>query len=211
MIYTKEFVWLHFPKCAGTKIEHLFKKYLSKKGLFQDTIEVASDPSIAWHDAIADREARDPSFRLGTRTVICCFRRLPSWLESRFNFEFGRSPELPHRPELLLQGRFLEESGLAGYADDYARRYLPPQIIESGNVRFLRTEFFTDDFKAIFGEFLDISRIPDREFKRKVNASPRCLPEDVRRQLYDAPEKIYRSCPYWRSLEEMAYGPQNLR
>jgi len=28
MIYTDEFVWLHFPKCAGTKVKRLFLKYL---------------------------------------------------------------------------------------------------------------------------------------------------------------------------------------
>jgi hypothetical protein len=115
---------------------------------------------------------------------------------------------LDHRPELLLEGRFLERDGSAGYADDYARKYLPRPILESGNVRFLRTECFEDDFKAVFGEFLDISRIPDRVFKRKVNASKRYLPGSVRRELYDAADKIYQKCPYWRSLEEVAYGRQ---
>jgi hypothetical protein len=207
VIYTDEFVWLHFPKCAGTKIEHLFGKYFSKEeGLFQDPVGLAKDPSIAWHDSIAEREARRPEFRLGGRTVICSFRRLPSWLESRYSFECRRSPDLEHRPELLLEGRFLERSGLASHADDYAQRYLPRQIINSGNVRFLRTEFFAADFKAIFGEFLDILRIPDKEFRRKLNASQRCLSENARQQLYDASAKIYDNCPYWRWLEEMAYG-----
>ena len=207
MIYSDEFVWLHFPKCAGTKTEHLFEKYFAKeKSLIQDPVGLANDPSIAWHDSIAEREDRHPGFRLGRRTVICSFRRLPSWLESRYNFELWRSPDLEHRPELLLEGRFLEKSGLASHADDYARRYLPRQIVDSGNVRFVRTEFFAADFKAIFGEFLEISRIPDKEFKRQVNASQRCLPEDVRQQLLDASEKMYHNCPYWRWLEELAYG-----
>lgn len=29
MIIGKEFVWLHFPKCAGTKIEKIFETYFS--------------------------------------------------------------------------------------------------------------------------------------------------------------------------------------
>ena len=207
MIYSREFVWIHFPKCAGTTIEYLFEEYLSKnKNLFQDPVGIEEDPSIAWHDSIAQREARDSRFRLGKRIVIFPFRRLPSWLESRYSFEFKRSSHLPHRPELLLEGKFLESDGAEGYADDYARKYMPRQILESGSVRFLRTEFFEADFKAVFGEFVDISRIPEREFKRKVNASEPCLPESVRRQLYDEAKKVYDNCPYWRALEEAAYG-----
>ena len=209
MIYTKEFVWLHFPKCAGTKVEQLFKKYFYKReGLFQDAVGLANDPSIAWHDSIADREARDPGFSLGTRTVICSFRKLPFWLESRYNFEAQRSPDLSHRPDLLLEGKFLEADGFENHADNYVKKYLPQHILESGNVRFLRTEFFESDFKSIFGDFLDISQILDGEFKRKVNASKRCVPANVREQLYGAPEKIYKNCPYWRVVDGMVYGIQ---
>jgi hypothetical protein len=208
MIYSNEFVWLHFPKCAGTKIEQLFGKYFSKApGVFQDTVGITLDPSIAWHDSLAEREARDPGFTRGARTIICSFRRLPSWLESRYNFEAWRSPRLPHRPELLLEGRFLERSGRSSHADDYARRYLPPDVLGSGRVKFLRTEFFAADFRATFGEFLDVSRIPPRAFRRKVNVSWSYLPTQIRRQLHDASRTIYDCCPYWRSVEEAAYGP----
>ena len=150
-----------------------------------------------------------PVIRDFASAVIFPFRRLPSCLESRYSFEFKRSPHLHHRPELLLEGRFLERDGAAGYADEYAQKYMPRPILESGKVKFLRTEFFATDFKAVFGEFLDISRILEREFRRKINASERCLPESVRQQLYDAAEKVYDNCPYWRSLEEVVYGSQD--
>jgi hypothetical protein len=117
---------------------------------------------------------------------------------------------LRHRPERLLEGRFLERDGAAGYADAYAQKYMPRPILESGKARFLRAEFFAADFKALFGEFLDVSRIPEKEFRRKVNASERCLPESVRQQLYDAAGKVYENCPYWRSLEKVAYGSQEV-
>ena len=207
MIYTDEFVWLHFPKCAGTKIERLFRKYLARdERVFQDRVGIQNDPYIAWHDSIAEREKRDPGFTRGARTVICSFRRLPSWLESRYNFEVWRSPQLPHSPELLLQGRFLERDGRTSHADDYAQRYLPRPLLESGNVRFLRTEFFVADFKTIFGAFLDVSKIPEWAFWRRVNRSWNYLPKSVRHQLHDASGSIYDVCPYWRSLEKLAYG-----
>jgi hypothetical protein len=219
VIYTKDFVWLHFPKCAGTKVEVLFRRHFRKKsglrGFFsrrhpvhQDPVGIRNDPSIAWHDSIAEREARDPEFRLGDRVVICPVRRLPAWLESRYNFGAMRNPQLPHNPEMLLQARFLEADGSENHAENYVKRYLPEEIVRSGRIRFLRTEFFESDFKSIFGEFLDISTIPDREFQEKVNTSKRAFPESLRERLYCEPEQVYSSCPYWRSVEEIAYSSQ---
>jgi len=203
MIYTDEFVWLHFPKCAGTKVERLFEKYFSHDArVFQDPVGIRRDPSIAWHDSITEREERDPGFTRGARTVICSFRRLPSWLESRYNFEVWRSPQLPHCPESILEGKFLERSGRTSHADDYARRYLPPRLLESGKVEFLRTESFAGDFKALFGQFLDLANIPDRALTRRVNASWNYLPRRIRQRLHDA----YDRCPYWRALEDIAYS-----
>src|SRR5687768_15970151 len=180
MIYTKEFVWLHFPKCAGTKVEQLFKKYFYKReGLFQDAIGLANDPSIAWHDSIADREARDPGFSLGTRTVICSFRKLPFWLESRYNFEAQRSPDLSHRPDLLLEGKFLEADGFENQAYNYVNNYLPQHIFQSGNVRFLRAEFCESVCQSIFRPFLDISQPLDGAFQPYLNASYRRVTANV--------------------------------
>ena len=103
MIYSNNFVWLHFPKCAGTKIENLFRTYYSHdKGIHQDIVETRIDPLATWHDTIESREKRDPGFILGDRTIICSFRRLPAWLESRYSYEVRRSPQLDHRPKLLL-------------------------------------------------------------------------------------------------------------
>ncbi len=208
MIYSEKFVWLHFPKCAGTKVEQLFRKYFSTQDrLVQDRVNAKLDPTIAWHDSIDDREARDRGFVLGERIVICSFRRLPSWLESRYNFEAERSPHLAHRPELLLEGKFLEARGVESHADVYSKKYLPDRILQSGKVRFLRTEYFESDFKRIFADFVDVSRIPDWEFKERLNSSKGCcLPARVRDQLYDGRGTVYDKCPHWRSIDEIAYG-----
>ena len=205
MIYSDRFVWLHFPKCAGVKIEYLFDKYLSGvRGLHLDAVGIDKDPTIAWHDGIKQREKRDPNFKLGTRTVICSFRRLPSWLESRYNFEFQRSPDLPHQPELLLDGVFLEYKGHKNNAENYVNRFMPEELLASAKVMFLRTEFFAHDFKKIFGEYMDISSIPDWEFEKKVNTSECYLPAEIKEKLYHSHE-IYDKCPRWKKIEKLAY------
>ena len=70
MIYSNEFVWLHFPKCAGRKIETLFSTYYSQDmNIHQDIVKPRINPIATWHDTIAKREKSDPSFILGNRTV----------------------------------------------------------------------------------------------------------------------------------------------
>jgi hypothetical protein len=206
MIYSDDFVWLHFPRCAGTKIEQLFGKYFAQDNqIIQDVIDPDVFQYISWHDSVAEREARRIGFLLGNRTVICSFRKLPSWLVSRYSFEYYRSPSLKHQPEQLLEGKFLEQSGLPSHADYYAMKYLPRNILDSGNVRFIRTEYFEYDFKLVFSEFLDIYKIPDWEFQRKANVSRNAVPNEILNELYDSDE-IYGYCPYWREVEKIVYG-----
>jgi hypothetical protein len=206
MIYSDDFVWLHFPKCAGVKIENLFRTYYaSDKRIFQDTVDPIIDPLASWHDSILDREVRDPKFNLGSRVIICSFRRLPAWLESRYSFEVQRSPQLSHRPELLLEGKFLERKGAQNHADVYAKKYIPEAVLMSRKIRFIRTEHFESDFKHIFGEFLDVSVIPEWEFSKKVNVSESSVPIEIRNELFRNQKKVYEKCPYWKTVEKFAY------
>jgi hypothetical protein len=206
MIFSDDFVWLHFPKCAGTKIEHLFRTYYSDdKNFFQDIVDPQIDPRITWHDSISDREKRDPKFFLGNRVVICSFRKLPTWLESRYSFEVQRNPDFNHRPELLLEGKFLEQSGQENHADFYAQKYLPEHILTSNRLRFVRTEHFESDFKHIFGEFIDVKIIPNWEFSKRVNVSQSVLPDKIKTQLLEHQQKVYEKCPYWKKVEDIAY------
>ena len=206
MIYSDDFVWLHFPKCAGVKIETLFRTYFSSdKRIFQDVVDPVKDPLGTWHDSISDRQKRDPNFILGDRVIICSFRRLPTWLESRYSFEFQRSPHLGHRPELLLAGEFLEQGGKQHHADRYAKKYIPEVILRSNKIRFIRTEYFEDDFKRVFGEFLDVTIIPEWEFSKKENVSQSVVPEKIRQELFQNPQRVYKKCPYWKAVESIAY------
>ncbi len=207
MIYSDDFVWLHFPKCAGTKVENLFRTYYAAdKRIFQDVVDPKVDPQISWHDSVSDRERRNPRFTLGNRVIICSFRRLLPWLESRYSFEVQRSPALNHRPELLLEGKFFEQGGIQNHADLYARKYIPEALLHSGKIRFVRTENFESDFKRVFGAFLDVKIIPDWEFNKRVNTSKSAVPDDIRKQLFQNQQEVYENCPYWKSLEDIAYG-----
>ncbi len=206
MIYSEDFVWLHFPKCAGTKIEHLFKTYYSNnKRITQDTVDPQANPQITWHDSIADREKRDRNFLLGNRVVVCSFRKLPTWLESRYSFEVHRNPEFNHQPALLLEGKFLEQNGRENHADFYAKKYVPDHLLTSSRLRFVRTEHFESDFKRIFGEFLDVNIIPNWEFNRRINTSQSAVPDTIRNQLLNQQQEVYEKCPYWKKVEDVAY------
>lgn len=203
MIYSDDFVWLHVPKCAGTKIEKMFEKY------YTDNKEIHQDPIggsvVLWHDSVSERETRDPNFYLANRTVVCSIRRLPSWLISRYNYEVQRSPALAHRPERLLIGRFLEQRGSENHADAVIKKYLPESILSSSKVRFIRTEFFEIDFKSVFGDYVDISLIPDSEFGVKENSSRNFVSPKTRKALYDNLSSLYQACPYWKIVEDIAY------
>jgi hypothetical protein len=206
MIWNQDFVWIHFPKCAGTRTASLFRRYIhDRPDIHQDIEDIALDPRASWHDSLAQRERRDPSFVTGTRQVICPIRRLPGWLESRYNFEVARNPQLDHRPERLLTGRFLHASGSEGHADAVLRRYLPPALLAAGRVVFLRTEFFADDFRRVFAPFVDVERIPQEEFAVRENAAPGRLPPEIRQCLWHDNDALYEHCPRWREVERLAY------
>ena len=206
MIYNSEFIWLHFPKCAGTKIETIFRKYFSNRSdIHQDPSTIDLDPEVKWHHTIAARTQYDPAFRLDDRVLICCFRKLPHWLESRYNYEVQRNPQFAHDPMLLLKGQFLGPDGTIRSADTLAKSYLPPRILTYHRLRLIRTEFFESDFKRAFGELIDISAIPETEFSQKSNRSRPALTQSLHATLSSSPD-VYAHCPYWTQIEKSLYG-----
>lgn len=206
MIWGKRFVWLHFPKCAGTKIERLFERYFSHRSdIHQDIADVALDPKVSWHDSLAERARRDPRFVVGDRTIICSIRRLPGWLESRYSYEVARSPQLNHDAKRLLLGRYLHVNGEEFHADLAAQRYLPDSVLASPRLVFIRQEHFGEDFRRAFAPFVDVSRIPPKEFNTLENATPNTVPPEISRQLWAPDSELYARCPHWRRVEQLAY------
>ena len=208
LIYNEEFVWLHVPKCGGSKLERVFEEYFSDvPGLHQDPFSVQTDPDVRWHDSIQKRRLQNPDFLRGEEAVVVSFRQLPSWLESRYNYEVQRNPHLPHDPERLLEGRFLEGTGVENQADTVAKAFVPLILRPSPRLRFIRMEMIGEDFRRVFGEFLDVGRVPQRTFRRRVNATPtNHVPAEISTALRSQDRTVYEHCPYWALLEEMAYG-----
>lgn len=197
------------PKAAGSKIEALFKAhYATDTSIHQDKVGIRINPLITWHDSIADREKRDPSFRLGKRRLIVCTRRLPSWLKSRFLFELRRTPRLMHDPKMLLSGMFLERTGHPNHADKYIRKWIPPELRRTHRqVSYLRVENFAIDFRTIFGQYLDISSISTAELEERENASLSLgVQSNLDVLIAENLDLIYQSCPLWTELETMVYG-----
>jgi uncharacterized membrane protein YheB (UPF0754 family) len=132
------------------------------------------------------------------------FRRLPSWIKSRFLFEVKRSPNLPHDPNSLIKGFFLERSGFRNHADKVIERYIPRNLRKThSNIYYLRKEFFADDFKEIFGKYLDVTKISDSELETKIN--PSTMNESIDELISQNLDLIYKSCPVWAELESIIY------
>jgi len=209
LIYSDKFVWLHFPKMAGSAVERIFRsRFRWDRSIVRDRVSPLMvrlrlvEP--IWHDSVAERASRQAGFSAAGKTVICGMRRLPDWLYSRHMFEVQRSPNLPHRIDRLIEGRFLEHTGAIGFADDYMRKYLPPEIFASGDVRIIRVEHFRDDFLDAFGNIVDVDRIPARDFFRVRNKTRVSDPQA--REIIDSHScRIYESCPYWAEVEARIY------
>jgi hypothetical protein len=102
-----------------------------------------------------------------------------------------------------MRGRFLEASGKSNHADRLISRYLSHADIAGHRVSFVRTEYFENDFKLIFGKYIDINRIPSHEYREKVNSSKNALRKDIEDKLRGG--AAYRYCPAWSAVEYFVY------
>ncbi|WP_250459785.1 hypothetical protein [Microbulbifer litoralis] len=187
-------------------MEDIFNKYFSdRKDIVQDSID-GNDSNSFWHDGISDRERRDPSFSVGDREVVICVRRLRSWLVSRFNYEKKRSPSIPHDYSYLLEGRFYESSGYLNHADYYVEKYFSDVRHKAKNIRFLRVENFSDDFREIFGAHVDVDLIKNDILSSKNNKSHNSIPDSFLAEMKLGLSDLYERCPRWKELETLAYG-----
>lgn len=190
MIEHDRFIYIHFPKTGGTKLGDILA-----------AIPGAVRNPDHHHFSIEDRQRAEPGWQVGERMVVVGFRRLPSWLLSRYSFEVHRSPAQQHDPALLAEGKFMEQNGEIGYADLYAQRWLSPDVYRHCEIKFLRQEHLASDFEAIFSDFVDINTI---NLSSRVNN----FKPDLRgaSAIALSQGKIYHNCPYWSGLELVAYG-----
>lgn len=191
MITGPDFIWLHFPKCAGTETERILRH------VFGDNPEMVFDeidPSnVVWHETVAERKQREP-FDINGRRIIANFRRLPHWALSRFFYERSRSPHVRLTRKQFLSGHFVQRSGRLCHVDWTVARYLEAQ-------RWIRVEHLADDLSDAFSL--------DPEFVRAA-MKPTNSTDYVRDlEFYFTPselEGLYAACPKWAALERELYG-----
>lgn len=194
MVITDKFVWLHFPKCAGTEVSAVLKA-LNIPDSHHDPIDYNK---IIWHHTLAQRQKYDPAFNVEGKRVICCFRRLPYWILSRIFYEFQRSYHVPTR-EMLLKGMYIEQPGYPGKADAALTFFRP------GVTDWLRTENLVEDFTRVFSDLIDltdvdVSALFQRRHTRIYLKNPKFY--------FTAKElaELYDHNPVWKELELELYG-----
>jgi len=197
MIIGPDFVWLHFPKCAGTFTEKLIRTLDADSGKIAfDTI----DPSkIIWHQGVTERE-NITGENLQEKKIISNFRRLPTWIISRIQFETNRSGNRAIK-ELYSQGCFYEQNGNINFADRILQKYGIPRVNQ-----WLRVESLKEDFRKVFSSHFDCgSSAFDALFSEKINVSG--WKGDIRDWFeYEDLVTLYASNPNWTRLEYWLYG-----
>jgi hypothetical protein len=193
VIYTSEWIWLHFPKCGGSTIEYMLaESFKNRSDLHLDKID---STNMIWHDTINERRNRDPSFEVQERKILCAIRRLPSWILSRIHYEAAREPHKVATRKMLEAGKFFENNGYLNHADATMRDYS-----DQGIDFWIRTENLVEDMSALFGPDLIV-------YDGKLNTNTFQYIEDLSfwftsKQLKD----LYSQNPIWAATEEKVYG-----
>ncbi len=197
MIIGEKFLWLHFPKCAGTFTEKLLRQHVA-----EDTT-IKFDPidpnNVIWHQNVSQREEMSKT-DLSNKDIICNFRRLPHWIISRVMFEEKRSGHITKK-ELYTTGRFLEYNGLQSSADAYVKLFTNRKINN-----WIRVENLEEDFIKVFSKYIKFkSSLGSSSFSKKVNTSD--WGNNIKKWFdYNDLRKLYNSCPLWSKYEIEIYG-----
>ena len=201
MILGRDFVWLHFPKCAGHAVDQALRGVLRGRSeiVFDDQAREAG-----WHDSVDERLRREPMLDFSNRRIICGFRRLPHWILSRIHYEASRPPYLCATREMLCRGEFFGELGDVGKADDFAAYYAAGKV-----ERWVRTEHLAEDFERHFGDMLEapLARAAVRRLRKIVNGARLNYVRSPGFYFTAAElDALYEANPVWAALERELYG-----
>jgi len=193
MIVGRDWIWLHFPKCGGTSAERMLRlNFGNDESVAFDEI----DPlKVIWHENIAMRAARDPSFSAEGRKRVAIFRRLPDWIISRVHYEASRPPHRVVTRDMLLKGEFFENGGQISMPDKVLQFYDRPPVDF-----WVRLETMHQDFEAFFGQSL----VP---LERRLNENRFPYIRDIR--FWFTPSELrdlYAHNPAWAAVEHRLYG-----
>ena len=188
MIVGSNFVWLHFPKCAGTATHSALRR------LAPDAKFDSGDRKQ--HDSVRERQTVDPSFHVGSRKIICGFRRLPHWLLSRVHYGAHRGWPVVTR-EMLLIGHFTMKDGTTRTADYNALRFSQTNVDH-----WVRTEHIAEDL----GRALDIDCETVRTALVRENETPPYIGDLTFWFTKEELAGLYRASPIWTAIELKLYG-----
>lgn len=198
MIIGTNFIWLHFPKCAGTFTENLLKQLIKEqeKSIVFDKI----DPNLViWHQNVSVRE-KMLNINLSGKDILCNFRRLPYWIVSRIYYELNRSGNSTTK-ELFTNGQFVNRKGIIEHADTVLTRYTEREV-----KHWIRVESLEKDFIQVFSQYIDFKFFPQHDvFSSKLNVSG--WDYNLKDWFSEKNLKeLYESCPLWSKLEMHLYG-----
>lgn len=203
MIIGPDFIWLHFPKCAGTTLELALRDLLKgRPGVKFDDIDGVTGH---WHHTIAERQAIDPSFHLRGKRVLACLRRLPSWIMSMVIFEATRNEHMVATRDMIVHGQCFD-SGIVNRADDYL------DLFNADVHHWIRTEHLAADVATAFD--LRHADVAEAMLRHKSNVTPPYIRDTAFWFTDDDLCTLYASNPLWAAVEDRVYGghaPTSLR
>jgi hypothetical protein len=137
---------------------------------------------------------------LSSKAVICNFRRLPYWMESRIRYEAARSGQ-PVLREMYVQGRFFDAVGNESFADKTLYKFTERKVNH-----WIRMEYMIDDFYKAFSNYLDVRTVvKPSDFAEKLNVTE----GDPHLDIWFTKSEIgqlYASNPGWAAVEKDLYG-----
>ncbi len=197
MIIGPDFIWLHFPKCAGTRTEQVIRKHFGTDPTLR--FDEINPEHVVWHQSVREREEATGE-NLGGRRVVCNIRRLPHWILSRVGYEEMRSDIYTPR-EMFVRGSFINRWKKVENADAFLSDFTVVPVDA-----WIRVDFIASDFAAAFSPVLDLTGINlRREFAKRSNET-KFFADSTPWLTSEELAILYDSCPVWTALEKRLYG-----
>lgn len=195
MIIGPNFVWLHFPKCAGSAVEAALRRiFAGRDDVHFDDIDLNN---VIWHQNLAQRRQCDPSFNPSGKLIIACFRRLPEWVVSRVHFEAQRPPHYVASRTMVVRGESYSQNGSIARADDQLGLF------------FKDVQLWIPVEKIVEG-LADTLNIDATHLNRQLRLENKGKFDHIRQigfwYTQEELKKLYDANPLWRNLERRTYG-----